>query len=94
MKDFNWFKKEIIPYLNGYELTYRSYEEGDFGSLDQVIFESNEKGGVIDFWGLGWLGIDVYDYKNNEQILTILLEPHQEEAKTEAFNRLKVLLNS
>ncbi|HTG55267.1 MAG TPA: hypothetical protein VL943_03280, partial [Niabella sp.] len=75
-----------------YEITYRFYEEGDFGSLNQVVFESSEKGGGIDFWGLGWLGIDLYDYKNQKQLLNILLEPHQEKEKTQAFLKLQELL--
>jgi len=92
IKDIEWFKKVLTPILNNYEIKYRSYEEGDFGSLNQVIFESPKKGGGIDFWGLGWLGIDVYDYEKNEQLLNILLEPHQELEKEKTFDNLQELL--
>lgn len=77
IKDVNWFKNTIEPKLTGYKIEYRFYEEGDLGSLTQVIFNSSEKGGGIDFWGLGWLGVDVYDYKNDKQLLNTLLKPEQ-----------------
>ncbi len=91
-KDIEWFKKVIEPTLKGYKIQYRFYEEGDFGSLNQVIFNSPIKGGGIDFWELGWLGIDIYDYENDEQLLNILLEPYQNEEKEKAFKRLQVEL--
>lgn len=91
-KDFEWFKKEIAPLLKGYELDYKFFEEGDFGSLNQVEFNSKSKGGSIDFWELGWLGIFIWDYKKEEQQLNILIEPGQEEEKANAFNKLQQLL--
>lgn len=91
-KDIVWFKTAIEPVLKNYEIQHRFYEEGDFGSLHQIIFNSPEKSGGIDFWGLGWLGIDLYDYKEEKQILNVLLEPHQEEEKRKAFEELKTLL--
>lgn len=33
MKDINWFKNEVAPYLTGYEIQYRFYSNGDFGPL-------------------------------------------------------------
>jgi hypothetical protein len=91
-KDIEWFKLVIAPTLIGYEITYRFYEEGDFGSLNQVIFNSSKKGGGIDFWGLGWLGIDLFDYKTEEQLMNVLIEPHQNKEKEEAFKQLQELL--
>jgi hypothetical protein len=92
IKDINWFKRKLSPILKNYEIKYRFYKEGDFGSLHQVIFESSEKGGGVDFWGLGWIGVDLYDYKRDEQLLNVLLEPDQEEEKTKVFNTLQELL--
>ena len=66
VRDIKWFKNIVVPTLVSYEVTYRFYENGDFGSLNQIIFESAEKGGQIDFWGLGWLGVDLFDYKTEE----------------------------
>ncbi|NAW50585.1 hypothetical protein GNY06_04025 [Elizabethkingia argentiflava] len=92
VKSLDWFKEEIAPNLIPYELNYRFYEEGDFGSLNQVIFESSGKGGGIDFWSTGWLGVHLVDYIRGEELLNVLLEPHQEQEKTEIFKRLQELL--
>ena len=69
MKDLEWFKKEVVPYLTDYEIQYRFYSEGDFGTLTQANFNSKRKGGGIDFWGLGWLGVDLYDYEKDTKEL-------------------------
>ncbi len=92
VKDIKWFKDELVPKLTGYELSYKFFDEGDFGSLNQVEFNSKKIGGNIDFWGLDWLGIFVWDYEKEEQLLNVLLEPHQEEEKVKAFNQLQELL--
>ncbi len=75
--DINWFKQEIEPQLLGYEVTYRYYEQGDFGSLNQVLFESKSKGGQIDNWGSGWLGIFLYDLKEEKELINVLLSPEE-----------------
>ncbi|MGB4775791.1 MAG: hypothetical protein WBP45_11505 [Daejeonella sp.] len=92
VKDIAWFKKAIVPTLKNYELNYRFFEEGDFGSLSQFELNSEKIGVVIDFWGLGWLGIFVWDYQKEEQLLNILLEAHQEDEKDKAFEELQSLL--
>lgn len=56
-------------------------------------FNSDKMDGYLDFWGLGWLGIFVWDYELEKQLL-ILLEPHQEEEKNKAFEVLRALLKS
>lgn len=91
-KDIEWFKQIIAPHLKDYEINYRFYEEGDFGPLTQVIFNSSKKGGGIDFWGLGWLGVDLFDYQKEEQLLNVLIEPHQEKEKEAVFKKLEELL--
>jgi hypothetical protein len=65
-KTLEWFKKEVSPDLLNYKITYRSYKNGDFGDLDQVIIESKILEGGIYFWSSGWLGIDLYDYEKEE----------------------------
>jgi hypothetical protein len=92
VKDIKWFKDKLATKLEGYELNYKFYNEGDFGSLNQVEFNSKKIGGNVDFWGLGWLGIFVWDYERAEQLLNILLEPHQEKEKDDAFEQLEKLL--
>ncbi|WP_166444622.1 hypothetical protein [Dyadobacter bucti] len=55
-------------------------------------FNSKKIGGNIDFWALGWLGIFVWDYETEEQLMNVLLEPHQDKEKEEAFKKLEKLL--
>jgi hypothetical protein len=87
-KDINWFKQRIEPQLSGYELSYRYYEKGDFGSLTQVGFEGKDKGGQIDYWGLGWLGIFLYDYTSESIVINILLSPDEAHKGDEYLDRL------
>lgn len=92
MKDLNWFKDTFESHLKGYDIEYRFFEDGDFGSLHQVEFNSNEKGGEIDFWSLGWLSIHFVNYTNGEILLNILLNPEQSDEKDENLNKLIELL--
>ncbi|WP_256005078.1 hypothetical protein [Pedobacter deserti] len=91
-KDIEWFKEQMVAELSGYEFEFRFFERGDFGPLNQVEFNSEKIGGNIDFWGLGWLGVFVWSYEKEEQMLNILLEPHNEEEKEKVFDELKGLL--
>jgi hypothetical protein len=92
MKNVVWFKEEMEPYLKTFEIKYKFFEKGDFGELNQVEFNSKEKGGEIDFWSSGWLGIHFVDYIKGEELLNVFLEPQQEEEKENAFKRLQELL--
>lgn len=92
MRDINWFKKEVEPCLKGYEIKYKFFEKGDFGSLNQVEFNAEKQGGEIDFWSTGWLGVHLVDYINGEELLNAFLEPHQEEEKEKTLKRLQELL--
>ncbi len=94
MKDLEWFKKEVVPYLTDYEIQYRFYSEGDFGTLTQANFNSKRKGGGIDFWGLGWLGVDLYDYEKDEEVLNVLLEDNEIEEQDQLLEKLKKILLS
>ncbi|PSL17648.1 hypothetical protein CLV60_1367 [Dyadobacter jiangsuensis] len=92
MKDQTRFKIEIEPTLRGYDIEYRFFENGDFGALNQVVINSTRKGGGIDFWEFGWLGVDLYDYERDEQLLNILLEPHEYNEKEKALEKFICLL--
>lgn len=92
-KNLEWFKEAIAPNLKNYKIEYRFYKEGDFGSLNQVSFDSIEIGGEIDFWGMGWLSINLWDYLKDESMLNVFLEPKQHLEKEEAFKKLQKLLN-
>lgn len=89
-KTLEWFKKEVSPDLLNYKITYRNYENGDFGDLDQIIIESKILGGRIDFWSSGWLGIELYDYEKEKLIINVLLEPTEE---THLKNLIETLKN-
>jgi hypothetical protein len=93
VKDIEWFKKQLALNLKAYELIFKFFEQGDFGSLSQVEFNSEKVGGNIDFWGLGWLGIFVWSYETEEELLNVLIEPQQENERENAFKRLEELLH-
>jgi len=91
MKSIVWFKEQIEPCIKNFEIKYKFFEKGDFGALNQVEFNSKEKGGEIDFWSTGWLGVHLVDYTKGEEI-NVFLEPHQEEEKERVLRRLQELL--
>ncbi len=91
-KNIEWFKKNIVPKLSDYTIGYRTYSEGDFGSLNQVNFNSTEKGGNVDFWGLGYLGIFLWDFQKDEELMNILIDPNKEQEKEKAFKDLQNFL--
>ena len=92
LKDITWFKENMLPALGGYLIEYKSFKNGDFGDIERVEFEGNNKGGSIDFWSSGWLGIHVYNYKEEREIMNILLEPEQVLDKDKAFIELQSVL--
>lgn len=94
LHNIEWFKSELAPQLKGYELEYKFFGEGDFGSLNQVEFNSSKIGGNIDFWGLGWLGVFVWDYQKEEELINVLIKPDDDEKKRLAIDELKKLLLS
>ena len=94
VKDIAWFKKSVEPLLKGYEIDYRDFDKGDFGSLSQVEFNSKKIGGNVDFWGLGWLGIFVWSYETDEQLINTLIESGKEVEKEKALIELLQILQN
>lgn len=92
MKNIIWFKDNFEYYLNNYVIEYKFYENGDFGNLDQVEFNSTGKGGEIDFWSSGSLNIHFVNYITGQVLINIFLEPYQEKEKNEIFERLRELI--
>lgn len=92
MENIEWFKVEFGFYLSGYEVKYKFFEEGDFGSLNQVEFNKEERGGEIDFWGSGHVGIHFVNYLNGDVLMNSFLEPHDVLQKKHAFEVLKGIL--
>ncbi len=87
-----WFKETILPALKEYQVKFSFFKGGDFGDIERIEFEGKDKGGGIDFWSSGWLGINVYDYKEDREIMNILLEPQENLEKEKAFNDLQIIL--
>ena len=92
MEDVNQFKNEFEPYLRGYDVEHRFFEEGDFGSLNQIEFNSQKKGGEVEFWSRGVLYVHFVNYENGDELINILLMPEQDGEKEIIFQRLKELL--
>ena len=88
IKDINWFKNGVEPKMKGFKVEYKYWEEGDFGSLNQIRFDSRKIGGNIDFWGLGWLGIFIWDDESEKEIFNVLLEKHEEKEQKSALRKL------
>ena len=95
--DINWFKKEIYPKLNGYEINYRYFPSGDFGQLEQIAFDSDKIGGEVEFWSSGRKTLFLIDYRSGETLLNYLFLEHTEEEVDEAqiekaFDKLKTII--
>lgn len=90
--DVTWFKAVIVPRLHGFTVSYRYFEQGDFGPLHQVEFNSAQKGGVFDFWGMDWLGIHLVDYTQDIELLNRLLTDAEEGEKEHVIDLFLALL--
>lgn len=92
--NMSYFKYNIAPQLNNYKLTYSSYPEGDFGSLERAVIEGNGKIAGVDIWSTGWLDIDIYDLLLDEQVMNVLLEPVEIQKQEDSIKQfLDILLN-
>lgn len=85
-------KKIIIPKLKNYKLTYNSFPNGDFGSLERINIEGINKVAGIDIWSKGWLNIDIYDLVLDEQVMNVLLSPEEIKEKEDAIVKLLGIL--
>ncbi len=89
MKGIDWFKTNISPYIQGYIVEYRFFENGDLGDLNQVEFNSAENGGEIDFWSSGWLYVHLVDYIKGVELLNVKIEPQDFELQEQTLKRLQ-----
>lgn len=88
IKDSTWFKDGIEPKMRSFKIEYKYWEEGDFGSLNQIEFNSRRIGGNIDFWGSGFLGIFIWDYERDIEVMNVLLEKNEAKEQKSAFEKL------
>lgn len=93
MKDIIWFKKNIVPNFEGYKIDYHSFKNGDFGDLERVELEGYGKGVTIDFWSSGWLGIHAYNYREEKEVINILLEPEQHLEKEKGIKEIQEFMH-
>ncbi|WP_283127666.1 hypothetical protein [Bacteroides clarus] len=82
--DIDFFKEELAPLLESFNLEYRTYAGGDLGNLEQVVFDTLKLGGNFDFWENGWLGVFVYDYVTDSIMFNNMFD-----AKEQHKNELK-----
>jgi hypothetical protein len=87
--NLSWFK-EAISNLKEYKVDYKHFENGDFGALTQIEFNSELKGGNVDFWSTGWVGIHLVNYSEGNELINLLLEPTENE---QIYENLKKLIN-
>lgn len=92
--DIRYFKEHVAPELDGYELIYNSYPEGDFGLLERVIIEGRGKIAGVDIWSKGWLDIDIYNVILDEQMMNVLLEPTEIKEQEDAIIQLLWILKN
>lgn len=90
--DISWFKAVVAPQLHGFTIAYHYFEQGDFGSLHQVEFNSAQKGGGFAFWGLEWLGIHLVDYTTGVELVNKLLTDAEADEKKQAIDTFLSLL--
>lgn len=82
--DIDFFKDELAPLLESFNLKYHTCTEGDFGNLEQIVFDTLKLGGNFDFWENGWLGVFIYDYVTDSIIFNKMFdskEQHKNELK-------------
>ncbi len=90
--DKQWLNEVMVPLLDNYQVEYLFFEQGDFGSLDQLRFETALKGGEIDCWSSGWFGITMVDYVDGGVLLNCFLGPDELVEKQARVDELLKLL--
>ncbi|MFZ6759353.1 hypothetical protein ACO0K9_19275 [Undibacterium sp. Ji50W] len=88
---FEQFVAQKIPPT--YLLTWSDFQGGDFGDLKRAAFESLSLLGSIDFWSKGWLAIDIFDLRVQDQVLVVLCSPEEEDGLKNAFDKLLGILS-
>lgn len=86
--DFESIRSNLFENFKNIKFNTKEFEDGDFGSLKRIEFESLNLCGNIDFWGKDWFGIFVWDLMREEIIINKLLEPYQAFEKEQVINEL------
>ncbi|WP_439213325.1 hypothetical protein [Duffyella gerundensis] len=75
--DVSLFNEKAKPLFKDFTAKYSCFANGDFGDLERIEFEGFNKLGTVEFWSEGWVGIDIYDCRLDDQIMNILLSPEE-----------------
>ena len=94
-KDINWFINRFSSKLSKYDVKISSLKEEDevvknFGDMDRIEFEDENKGGCIDFWSQGFIDISFVDYNSERILFNKFIEPIDN--STEIFDELENLM--
>ena len=90
---FAYFNEALMPYFEQFELKNKFYKNGDFGDLNQIEFNSDCMGGVVDFWSNGYISLHLVDYLSGNELLNIMLESNKIEEQKNQINILKKLIH-
>lgn len=90
--NIDYFNEHIKPLLKNYSFKNSSFSNGDFGDLERIEFEGRGKVGAVEFWSMGWMGVDVYDCILDDQVLNVLLSSEEKELAEGVFVRLLEVL--
>ena len=87
-KRIEWFKTIFNNKIDKYpDIRYISESESDLGALEGLEFNSNIKGGYIYFWSSCYIGFQIVDYVNGEEIVKdTLLEVSSEQSLDEVLS--------
>jgi hypothetical protein len=94
MGNIEWFKETIEPLLKEYEVTYRSFKDGDFGDLESVEFNGDKLCGGVEFWSSGMLGIDLLDLASGEDLMNVLVNGEDSGEKARKLEELISVLKA
>ena len=86
--DYYWFKSVVVPLLEGYEINDRFFQKGDLGTLREIEFNNDIFGGVIHFWGQGFLEIYLLEFGTNDELINKLISVDEYQAKISAIKKL------
>ncbi len=87
------FDQAIKPHLSGYDFSYSSFINGDFGDIERVDFQGKSRLGGVDFWSQGWVGIHVVDLRIQEEVMNVMIGPDEADEIPVIFDKLIKLLS-
>lgn len=91
--NIDWFKKEVVIHMNGFEISYSNFTNENQGNLFRVEFKNDKLLGGIDFWEQReWIDIHVIDLDSSSELLNEFLKEGEDLKKKAAMEKLVNLL--